>query len=246
MRMRKWVFLLSYIIYLLWAIAYAIVNKESAIIDTLIFSVTIASTIFSISDLVYTKFEIDKRETDETIMLLNLVKKCEKICTHKLETKYGEEVRKKFSDLEKILGKEELEKIVSSKLTQSEEIAYLKKVNDVELRKFLANLLQSQKETDTVLEESDDSHVVEMIKFIKRREKIYFSLPSILVVLGLVCLLIILTLRVEPQPFINNICTLIAFLSVIVGLMLRECYKAKELENLVNERKEIINVMKEN
>lgn len=247
MRMQKWVFLLSYIIYLLWAIAYAIVSKEYTITDTLIFSVTVASTFFSMSDLIYTKFDIDRKKSDETFTLLFLTKYAENFYMQKIEVKYGKGVEKKLSTLRDLLGEEGLEKIVSSNLTKSEEETYLSKVNDIELKKFLAVLIQTQRKSEKLEEkEDDDKQVVSIFNVIKRREKFYFSLPSILAVIGLVSLLIILTLRVKPQPKINNVCTLVAFLSVIVSLMLKECYKAKLLEQLANERREIIRDMKEN
>lgn len=90
------------------------------------------------------------------------------------------------------------------------------------------------------LNEDDDKQVVRILKDIKRRERLYFSIPNILMIIGLVSLLVFLTLRIKPVTKINNICTLGAFLSVISSLTLKECYKSNSLEKLAAEKKAII------
>lgn len=245
MRMHKWVFLVAYVIYMLFAIVFTIVSNKSEIIDTLIFSVTIASTFFSISDLIFTKLDIDRKESDELFTLLFLSQYAQKIYLKKIEVKYGKDAEIKLSELKKILGEEAFEKIVSSNLSKEEKENYLKQVNDIKLKKFLNELIQTNDEQEIVGVE-DERSVVDVLKSVKRREKFYFSLPSIVAVIGLISLLVILTLRVEPQPKINNVCTLVAFLSVITNLLLKECYKDKSLKQLADERREIIKDIKEN
>ena len=243
--MHKWVFLVAYVIYMLFAIVFTIVSNKSEIIDTLIFSVTIASTFFSISDLIFTKLDIDRKESDELFTLLFLSQYAQKIYLKKIEVKYGKDAEIKLSELKKILGEEAFEKIVSSNLSKEEKENYLKQVNDIKLKKFLNELIQTNDEQE-IVEVEDERSVVDMLKSVKRREKFYFSLPSIVAVIGLVSLIVILTLRVEPQPKINNVCTLVAFLSVITNLLLKECYKDKSLKQLADERREIIKDIKEN
>lgn len=243
--MHKWVFLVAYVIYMLFAIVFTIVSNKSEIIDTLIFSVTIASTFFSISDLIFTKLDIDRKESDELFTLLFLSQYAQKIYLKKIEVKYGKDAEIKLSELKKILGEEAFEKIVSSNLSKEEKENYLKQVNDIKLKKFLNELIQTNDEQEIVGVE-DERSVVDVLKSVKRREKFYFSLPSIVAVIGLISLLVILTLRVEPQPKINNVCTLVAFLSVITNLLLKECYKDKSLKQLADERREIIKDIKEN
>lgn len=245
MRMHKWVFLVAYVIYMLFAIVFTIVSNKSEIIDTLIFSVTIASTFFSISDLIFTKLDIDRKESDELFTLLFLSQYAQKIYLKKIEVKYGKDAEIKLSELKKILGEEAFEKIVSSNLSKEEKENYLKQVNDIKLKKFLNELIQTNDEQE-IVEVEDERSVVDVLKSVKRREKFYFSLPSIVAVIGLVSLIVILTLRVEPQPKINNVCTLVAFLSVITNLLLKECYKDKSLKQLADERREIIKDIKEN
>ena len=62
MRIEKWGFLLSYAIYLVFCIFFSIFNKDHPAINTMIFAITIASTLFSFSDLLFTKLDIDKKE----------------------------------------------------------------------------------------------------------------------------------------------------------------------------------------
>ena len=244
MKIQKGIFLISYILYLTWAIVYVVLSNSGSKIDTLIFSVTIASTFFSVSDLVYTKIEIDRREADEMFTLYFLTKYAEEFYMKKIKDKYEENAEKKLYDLKNLLGEEELEKIFQGDLTKDEEIMYLNKVNDLELKKFLASLIKNQGKMVGLIED-DDKEVARILKDVKRKERIYFSLPNILMVIGLVSLLVILTLRVEPITKINNFCTLGAFLSVIISLTLKECYKANSLEKLALEKKQIIRDIKE-
>lgn len=239
MKIQKSIFLISYIIYLFWAVVYVMISNEGAKIDTLIFSVTVASTFFSISDLIYTKIEINKREGDEIVALHFLSKYAEEFYMQKIDNKYGEEAKKNLSVLKEALGEKELEKIFQSDLTKDEEVAYLNKVNDIELKQFLEAMIENKEELD-MLNENNEEEVTESLKEKKRRERLYFMLPDILMGAGLVGLLMILTLRIEPLVKISNVCTVGAFLAVILNLTVKEYYKSNSLEKLAAERKEII------
>ena len=127
---------------------------------------------------------------------------------------------KKWDALEELLGEEGLEKNFQSNLTKAEEATYLNKVDAPELREFLASLIEDKELMDE-LTEDDDKQVVRILNDVKHRERLYFSLPNILMLIGLVSLLVILTLRVKPLTKINNICTLMAFLSVISSFALK-------------------------
>lgn len=94
MKIQKEIFLISYILYLIWAIFYAILNGGDAMIDTLVFSVTVAGTFFSISDFVYTKLDIDRRESDEIFTLYFLSSYVTEFYMKEIEDKYGENVKK--------------------------------------------------------------------------------------------------------------------------------------------------------
>ena len=236
MKIQKSIFLISYIIYLFWTVVYVMISNEGAKIDTLIFSVTVASTFFSISDLIYTKIEINKREWDEIVALYFLSKYAEEFYMQKIDNKYGEKAKKKLSVLEDALGEKELQKIFQSNLTKDEEAACLNKVNDIELKQFLMALIEDKEELDILNEEE----VTEPLKEKKRRERLYFMLPDILMITGLVSLLMILTLRIQPLIKISNVCTVGAFLAVILNLTVKEYYRSHSLEKLAAERKEII------
>ena len=239
MKIQKEIFLISYILYLIWAIFYAILNAGDAMIDTLVFSVTVAGTFFSISDFVYTKLDIDRRESDEKFTLYFLSRYVTEFYMKEIEDKYGENVKKKWDALEELLGEEGLEKIFQSNLTKAEEATYLNKVDAPELRGFLASLIEDKELMDE-LTEDDDKQVVRILNDVKHRERLYFSLPNILMLIGLVSLLVILTLRVKPVTKINNICTLMAFLSVISSFALKKWYKSNLLKKIAAEKKTII------
>ena len=102
MKIQKSIFLISYIIYLSVMLVYVMISNESAMIDTVIFSVTIASAFFALSDLIYTKIEIDKREADEVFNLYFLYKCASKIYMQEIEDKYAEQTEEYLSNLEKI------------------------------------------------------------------------------------------------------------------------------------------------
>ena len=98
--------------------------------------------------------------------------------------------------MEELLGEEGLEKIFQSNLTKAEEATYLNKVDAPELRGFLASLIEDKELMDE-LTEDDDKQVVRILNDVKHRERLYFSLPNILMLIGLVSLLVILTLRLN-------------------------------------------------
>lgn len=74
MRIEKWGFLLSYAIFLGFCIIYSITCKDAPAINTMIFAITIASTSFAISDLIFTKLDIDKKERESIFSLYYLNK----------------------------------------------------------------------------------------------------------------------------------------------------------------------------
>lgn len=97
MKIQKSIFLISYIIYLFCAVVYVMISNEGAKIDTLIFSVTVASTFFSISDLIYTKIEINKREWDEIVALYFLSKYAEEFYMEKAWEENERQSEKQYS-----------------------------------------------------------------------------------------------------------------------------------------------------
>ena len=242
MKIQKSIFLISYIIYLSVMMVYVMISNESAMIDTVIFSVTIASAFFALSDLIYTKIEIDKREADEEFNLYFLYKYASKIYMQEIEDKYAEQTEEYLSNLEKILGEEKLEKVFQSKLTKNEKTMCLNKVNDIKLKQFLNALIEDREELDSLYEDNENS-IDDTLEEKKRRERRYFMLPDIFMIIGLVSLLMILTLRIEPLTKISNVCTIGAFLLVILNLTIKEYYKSDSIRKLATNRRKIIKNM---
>lgn len=79
-----------------------------------------------------------------------------------------------------------------------------------------------------------------MLKFGGRNEQIRYILASSIAVIGLIALLLILTVRIEAIPYINNALTGLAFLAVILNLLLKEYYKANSLKRLTEEKNKLI------
>ena len=224
---------------------YVMISNASAMIDTVIFSVTIASAFFSLSDLIYTKIEIDKRNADKEVNLYFLYKYASKIYMQEIEDKYAEQAEEYLSNLEKILGEEKLEKVFQSKLTKNEKTMCLNKVNDIKLKQFLNALIEDREELDSLYEDNENS-INDTLEEKKRRERRYFMLPDIFMIIGLVSLLMILTLRIEPLTKISNVCTVGAFLLVILNLTIKEYYKSDSIKELAtNRRKIIINMIED-
>lgn len=88
--------------------------------------------------------------------------------------------------------------------------------------------------------ENKDINIYKLLNNQKTKELIYYKIASIIAVLGLVSLLIILTLRISAMSYINNTLTVIAFLSVIINLLLKDYYKANSLKKIEHQKKQLI------
>ena len=152
---------------------YVIISNESAMIDTVIFSVTIASAFFALSDLLYTKIEIDKRKTYEEFNLYFLYKYASIVYMQEIEDKYAEQAEEYLSDSEKILGEEKLEKVFQSKLTKNEKTMCLNKVNDIKLKQFLNALIE---ETGVVVENSVIGHIPSRQEIVNELEELLMTM----------------------------------------------------------------------
>lgn len=243
MRIEKWGFLLSYAIYLGFCIILSIISKDTSAINTMIFGITIASTSFSISDLIFTKLDIDKKERESLSSLCDLIR-CDSIFyINKIM-----EVRKDTADtigslLMELLDDAEFEKISSVKLTEEEKENYLNKIkersND-DIKDCVKNFLESNNEIAIEDDIDNEKKSSKTMKFNKRNEHIKYIFASGIAVMGLIALLLILTLRIEAITYINNAFTVLAFLSVIVNLLLKEYYKANSLKRQTEEKNKLI------
>ena len=250
MRIEKWGFLLSYAIYLFFCIAFSIFSTNEAAINTMIFAITIASTAFSISDLLFTKFSIDKKERESLFGLHYLTKQVRNFYINKIRIKYGQKNDKMASLLMDLFeeNQDELMNFFEGKLSLQEQENFLDKVkaysND-ELTEFIVNFMKSDHSEDReVIFEDDEKNIYEILNKQKKIEMIKFSIASSIAVLGLVALLVILTLRISAIPYINNVLTVVAFLFVIINLILKEYYKANSLKNMEQQKKKLLNDLK--
>lgn len=250
MRIEKWGFLLSYAIYLVFCIAFSIFSMNEAAINTMIFAITIASTTFSISDLLFTKFSIDKKERETLLGLHYLTKKVKNFYIDKLMIKYGHKSNKMVSLLMDIFeeDQDELMNFFEGKLSSQDLESFLDKVkaysND-ELTEFIVNFNKSDHSEDREMSfEDDEKRLYELMNEQKKREVIKFNLASSIAVLGLVALLVILTLRISAITYVNNVLTVVAFLFVIINLILKEYYKTNSLKNMEQQKKQLLNDLK--
>ena len=242
MKLQKGTFFISYIVYIIISIIYTCIIGESDIINTLIFSITIASTFFSIADCIFTKLEIDKREADETFSLYFLTNYAQKFYFNKLTMKYEEEAEKNLADLKNILG-DGIDNIDWGNLSEKEQESYLKRIMDPKLQKFFIDLIYT---SNTFVEDVDENNqqINEIVETTKQKQKIIFYIPSFFFGIGIITMLVILTVRMVPYSKISNIFTLIAFGAVILNLLFKECYKHTTLQQLADDRRKIMEDLK--
>lgn len=248
MRIEKWGFLLSYAVYLVFCIVFSFVSEDIDAINSMIFAITIASTAFSISDLLFTKIDIDKKERESLFGLYYLTGRAKEFYINKIKVKYGQKAEKMVSMLMELFDKneDEIVKFFEGNLSPQEKELFLNKVkaysND-ELTKFVISFSQTDNSDikEMVSEhENKDINIYKLLNNQKTKELIYYKIASIIAVLGLVSLLIILTLRISAMSYINNTLTVIAFLSVIINLLLKDYYKANSLKKIEHQKKQLI------
>lgn len=243
MRIEKWGFLLSYAIYLGFCIIFSLTSKDTSAVNTMIFAITIASTSFAISDLIFTKLDIDKKERESLFSLYHLNKYAKNFYINKIMEKYKDEADKSISILMELFDETEIDKIISGSLTIAEKEKYLDKIKEYpndDVKDCLHSILESDDEITIENNEDDEKEISEMLKFSRRNEQIKYILASSIAVIGLIVLLVILTVRIETIPYINNALTGLAFLAVILNLLLKEYYKANSLKRQTEEKNKLI------
>lgn len=245
MRIEKWGFLLSYAIYLAFCIIFSLINTDASAVNTMIFAITIASTAFAISDIFFTKFGIDKKERESLFSVYELSKYASKFYMNKITDKY---TGKKMVDLLMQIFEDDEDKLLNlfegniSVKEKENLMIEIKAYSDEELTEFVTGLFDSDaSDINEIIAEDDDekSDIRTLCIRQEKKEAICHLLASLIAVLGLVALLIILTIRINPVSIINNTLTVIAFLSVIINLILKEYYKSNSLKKVANERKKI-------
>lgn len=247
MKIEKWGFLLAYTMYLIFCIIYLICYKDSPSIDTMIFAITITSTLFSISDLLFTKFHIDKKEREALTSLYSLTEFAESYYKKLIKDKFGEQAEKIVTHLMDIFSDSELVQLFSGNFTEVEVEFFSQKIREEsndELTKFVDNLLTSDL-SDSVNKEENVENTYELLSGREKSEKLFYCFASIIAALGLVALLVVLTIRIKPIPYLTNIFTVIAFLSVILTILLKEYYRSNSIKSVNEQKKELLNDLKE-
>lgn len=248
MRIEKWGFLLSYIIYLIFCIGLSVFSKDMSIINSMILAITIASTSFSISDILFTKFDIDKKEREALSSLYNLTNYAKNFYDKKIMNKYHKQADEILSALMVLFegNEDKIENFLMGELSLKDKkdfLDHVKSNSNNELTQFVNNHMESDISDikEIMNDETIEKDVNEVLEKQKKKEQIYNVFASIIAVLGLSILLIVLTLRIVATSRIINTLTIIAFLSVIISLLLREYYKVNSLKKIVQKRKEILN-----
>ncbi|WP_143826212.1 hypothetical protein [Scatolibacter rhodanostii] len=110
-----------------------------------------------------------------------------------------------------------------------------------ELTEFVTSFLDCDtSDIKEIIAENDEKiDVTPLRNNQEKKELIYHFLASLTAVLGLAALLVILTMRINATDTINNTLTVIAFLSVIINLLLKEYYKSNSIRNIANEKRKI-------
>lgn len=248
MRIEKWGFLLSYAIYLVFCIGFSVVSNNIDAINSMVCAITIASTAFSISDFLFTKFDIDKKEMEALYKLYYISRKITETCTEKIRDNYGSKANKMISMLMELFGEnsDEITKLFDGNLSLVEKEDLLNSVeaySNNELTEFVMSLLEADNSEIKEMiseDESEESDIYKSLNKYKKNETIKFVIASSIAVLGLVALLIILTLRVNAISVVNNVVTVVAFFSVIINLILKEYYKSNSLKNIEQEKNKLI------
>lgn len=245
MRVEKWVFLLSYAIYLVFCILFSLTSKDLPAINTMIFAITVTSTAFSISDLIFTKLDIDKKERESLFALYALHGYAKKFYLYKLEKKYRTEAEELISSLIELFNEAEVDKMLSGKLSKEEKEKYLEmaqKSSNSRLYEYVELIFKSREDNEFEDTDSNDEGTTNVLDInkIRKKEAMRFKIASSIGVIGLIALLIILTIRIEPISHVNDVLTIIAFLSVIISLFLKDYYKANSLKTLDAEKKKLM------
>lgn len=248
MRIEKWGFLLSYAIYLVICVFFSLLSNDECAINSMIFAITVASTAFSIADLLFTKLDIDKKERESMFNLFYISNFAVNLHMEQIKETYSSEAEKLISKLTEIFEGDTaiIARFLMGDLSAEEKSSFLNKVkacSSEELYSFISDISESDNSdiVDIVFEEKKErDNIQKLDRKQQKKEKMKLLLPSCIAVFGLVGLLTILTLRLSVASQINNALTVVAFLSVIISLLLKEYYKASSLRQINQQKNELL------
>lgn len=122
MRIEKWGFLLSYIIYLIFCTVFSVSGANKDAINSMIFSITIASAAFALSDLFFMIININKRERKLLFDLYYITHNLGNIYIKKLETKYGGQAKQRIDMSETLFENDDDIKEISNRNQETKDI----------------------------------------------------------------------------------------------------------------------------
>ncbi len=233
---------------------FSLINKDNDAINTMILSITIASTAFSLSDLLFTKIDIDKKERESLAGLYYLTDFARRFYINKIKIKYEKKAEEMLSVLMELFSgnEDEIENFFEEKLSSEDKEKFLNKVklysND-ELTEFVVSFIKTNNsDINEIVNEDEEleDRTQDLFSKQKKKEVIYYVIASIIAVFGLIALLIVLTLRISTTSYVNNTLTIIAFLFVIINLILKDYYKASSVKTLEEEKKKLFKDLREN
>lgn len=245
MRIEKWGFLLSYAIYLVFCIFFALFSEDKTAINSMVSAITIASTLVSVSDLFFCILGINKKEKESMFGLYNLSWEIANIYLAKIQERYGEKAYEILTMLEDMFEKDEerIKKFCNGNLSVEEKQEIkdkVKRYGNEELVEFVMDYLEEEFCDDEMIENDEHETIKELYSKQEKRERKYNFLASSIAVLGFVVLLVLLTIRINIPADVNNIFTVSAFLSVIINLLFKDYYKANLLKKLEKKRKKLL------
>lgn len=146
-------------------------------------------------------------------------------------------------------SEDKIENFLMGKLSLKDKkdfLDHVKSNSNNELTQFINNYKESDISDikEIMNDETNEKDVNEVLEKQKKKEQIYNVFASIIAVLGLSILLIVLTLRIVAPSRIINTLTIIAFLSVIISLLLREYYKVNSIKKLTKKEKKYLMIYK--
>lgn len=244
MRICSFSFLLSYAIYIVFSfILVFIFDDNDPIVTSMVLAISSTSALFSIAEFVYIIFDSKRKIALEYLYNLRLNLYFEKKYQRKIEYDYEEKARELVKTFENVLGEEIFSK---EKIEKEDRKRYINQINDAQIsddeKMKLMNYLEKLCDNDMRISDYE-IYSIFLAEEARKMNKWAICLSTILCVIGLLTLLMIITIKFQVSMKTSNVITILAFLVVIVSMLYKE-YNRKELEEIYNDRKELMNIEK--
>ena len=254
MSLSKNVFVYSYCLFLFICLFLVVINSNCSYINDLISAIAIASASISFGELFYTKASIDKKERQQICFLYNYYSIKGENILQDLEDKYKDDAENLMNLVLEVLDEKELDMISKNKdYYEKNKKKIFEKVDKVlenkeDIRIVKDYIEQLSQESDKE-DEADEEAINNGLSNAIRKEKKNFIIANIIIILGFTAFFLFLTipnLLGKYTNIVNNFLTVFAFISVILNVIIKDNYKAKSLQELSKERKEVLSNIKNN